>query len=187
MAVTKRTRFEVLKRDSYTCRYCRSAENPLTVDHVVPTALGGSDAPDNLVAACRDCNAGKASSSPDAETVADVAEDAIRWAKAMRLAGQRASRSRAKLDKQVDEFRAEWDQWKMGTKPFPLPGDWRDAIRRQLVAGLTVADLIYATEIACSAKWVDYGSEFRYFMGVCKGMLADRAQQARGILDSEGR
>ena len=56
MAVSKRTRFEVLKRDNYTCRYCRSEENPLTVDHVVPTALGGSDAPDNLVAACKDCH-----------------------------------------------------------------------------------------------------------------------------------
>ena len=26
MAVSKRTRFEVLRRDNYTCRYCRSAD-----------------------------------------------------------------------------------------------------------------------------------------------------------------
>jgi hypothetical protein len=31
MAVSKRTRFEVLRRDNYTCRYCRSAENSLRV------------------------------------------------------------------------------------------------------------------------------------------------------------
>lgn len=182
MAVSKRTRFEVLKRDNHTCRYCRSVDNPLTVDHVIPVALGGSDSPDNLVAACRDCNAGKASTSPDDATVAQVTDDAIRWAKAMALASKRAGRARAKLDRQVDEFRAEWDMWKMGSKPFPLPGDWREAIRKQLEAGLTVADLHYATEIACSAKWVEYGAEFRYFMGVCKGMLSDRAKQARDII-----
>lgn len=33
MAVTKRTRFEVLRRDNYTCRYCRSTDGALTVDH----------------------------------------------------------------------------------------------------------------------------------------------------------
>ena len=59
MAVTKRTRFEVLRRDNYTCRYCRSTEHSLTIDHVTPVALGGSDDPSNLVACCRDCNSGK--------------------------------------------------------------------------------------------------------------------------------
>ena len=39
MAVTKRVRFEVLRRDEYTCRYCRSKENELTIDHVVPVTL----------------------------------------------------------------------------------------------------------------------------------------------------
>ena len=72
MAVTKRTRFEVLRRDNYTCRYCRSTENELTIDHVVPVALGGTDDPDNLVACCRDCNAGKSSTSPGAELVANI-------------------------------------------------------------------------------------------------------------------
>ena len=76
MAIPKRTRFEVLRRDNYTCRYCRSTDNPLTIDHVTPVSLGGTDDPSNLVAACRDCNAGKASSSPDAEHVAQVDDDA---------------------------------------------------------------------------------------------------------------
>lgn len=52
MAVTKRTRFEVLRRDNYTCRYCRSTDGALTVDHVTPRSLGGSDDPSNLVACC---------------------------------------------------------------------------------------------------------------------------------------
>src|SRR5690606_40826449 len=51
----------------------------LTIDHVLPVALGGSDDPSNLVAACRDCNAGKSSAAPDAETVAEVEVDSARW------------------------------------------------------------------------------------------------------------
>ena len=39
MAVTKRTRYEVMRRDNFTCRYCRSTEGELTVDHVTPVAL----------------------------------------------------------------------------------------------------------------------------------------------------
>lgn len=43
MAVSKRLRFEVLKRDNYTCRYCRASDGELTIDHVTPVALGGTD------------------------------------------------------------------------------------------------------------------------------------------------
>ena len=50
-------RHQLLRRDNHACRYCgRSApEVPLTVDAVVPEALGGSHKdPANLVAACAD-------------------------------------------------------------------------------------------------------------------------------------
>ena len=45
MPVTKRVRFEVLRRDNHTCHYCgaRAPEVAITIDHVVPVALGGSD------------------------------------------------------------------------------------------------------------------------------------------------
>ncbi|MEX0801277.1 MAG: HNH endonuclease [Dehalococcoidia bacterium] len=62
MSVSKVLRFEVLRRDRLTCRYCgrTSAEAKLHVDHLHPTALGGKDTLDNLVTACEDCNIGKA-------------------------------------------------------------------------------------------------------------------------------
>jgi 5-methylcytosine-specific restriction endonuclease McrA len=89
MPVSKRLRFEILRRDNNTCRYCgRSAPDVvLTVDHVVPTVLGGRDEPSNLVTACMDCNAGKTSSAPDQQTIDSVSDDALRWAAAMRRAG----------------------------------------------------------------------------------------------------
>ncbi|MFE4420379.1 HNH endonuclease [Streptomyces sp. NPDC056817] len=63
MAVSKRLRYEILRRDRYTCRYCGASapDAPMRVDHVTPVALGGTDHPSNLVAACEPCNSGKTS------------------------------------------------------------------------------------------------------------------------------
>lgn len=82
MAVSKRLRYEILRRDNHACRYC-GATAPgvkLNVDHVIPTSLGGSDKPDNLVTACAECNSGKTSSMPNAEPVADVDQETFRQA-----------------------------------------------------------------------------------------------------------
>lgn len=54
-------RFEVLKRDGFTCQYCgaKAPDVQLEVDHIFPVALGGKDEIDNLITACRNCNQGK--------------------------------------------------------------------------------------------------------------------------------
>lgn len=82
MAVSKRLRYEILRRDNHACRYC-GATAPgakLAVDHVIPQSLGGSDKPSNLVASCADCNGGKTSSMPNAMPVADVDQETFRRA-----------------------------------------------------------------------------------------------------------
>ena len=60
-ALSKKTRFEVFKRDSFKCQYCgRSApEVVLHVDHIKPVKEGGDNELFNLVTACFDCNSGK--------------------------------------------------------------------------------------------------------------------------------
>jgi hypothetical protein len=59
--VDLKCRFEVLKRDDFTCRYCgrRAPAVEIEVDHVVPRSMGGTDDLTNLVAACFECNSGK--------------------------------------------------------------------------------------------------------------------------------
>jgi len=47
----------VFARDEHTCQYCgRRAES---IDHIVPRSRGGRHTWDNVVAACRPCNATK--------------------------------------------------------------------------------------------------------------------------------
>lgn len=61
MAVSTRTRFEVFKRDSFTCRYCgrKSPEVVLEIDHITAIANGGTDDTVNLTTSCWSCNRGK--------------------------------------------------------------------------------------------------------------------------------
>jgi len=61
MAVSPRARFEIFKRDDFTCRYCgrKSPEVVLEVDHIIPRADGGSDDEMNLLTSCWQCNRGK--------------------------------------------------------------------------------------------------------------------------------
>jgi len=61
MAISKKTRFEVFKRDKFTCQYCgqSSPDVILHIDHIHPISEGGEDDLLNLVTSCRDCNLGK--------------------------------------------------------------------------------------------------------------------------------
>jgi hypothetical protein len=61
MAIGKKLRFEVFKRDAFRCQYCGRTPPAVTleVDHVHPESKGGCDDIDNLLTSCFDCNRGK--------------------------------------------------------------------------------------------------------------------------------
>lgn len=60
-SLPKKIRFEVFKRDRFTCQYCgrMSPDVILEVDHITPVSKGGKDDLINLITSCRDCNRGK--------------------------------------------------------------------------------------------------------------------------------
>lgn len=61
MAISKKLRFEVFKRDGFACQYCgrKPPEVTLELDHINPRSRQGKDDTENLLAACFDCNRGK--------------------------------------------------------------------------------------------------------------------------------
>jgi hypothetical protein len=65
MAVGKRLRFEIFKRDGFRCQYCGATpvQEPLQCDHIIPVASGGTNDPENLITSCAACNIGKSSVS----------------------------------------------------------------------------------------------------------------------------
>lgn len=61
MPIGNQTRFLILQRDRFTCRYCgrKAPEVVLEVDHIKPQSKGGEDIATNLITACQQCNNGK--------------------------------------------------------------------------------------------------------------------------------
>ncbi len=59
--ISKKTRFEVFKRDSFTCQYCGASAPAvvLQIDHIQPVSKDGDNDILNLITSCFDCNAGK--------------------------------------------------------------------------------------------------------------------------------
>lgn len=193
MAVSKRTRYEVLRRDNHTCRYCGGSapDVVLTVDHVTPVALGGTDEPSNLVAACKDCNAGKASTSPDAAVVEDVAQDAIRWAAAMKLAGDRALGRQAVIEDYIaaflDGFRSYYgDPWGERDIYRPvLPDEWEASIVTFFRRGLPMPIMLSAIDRTVTKPRLGRYDWFRYFCGICWRTLREMQDDAERIVRGE--
>ena len=59
--ISKKLRFEVFKRDSFTCQYCglKAPDVILEVDHIKPVKEGGTNDLLNLITSCYICNRGK--------------------------------------------------------------------------------------------------------------------------------
>ncbi|MFB7738311.1 HNH endonuclease [Streptomyces sp. NPDC056112] len=188
MAVTKRLRYEVLRRDNYTCRYCggTAPDVKLTVDHVVPQALGGSDDPTNLVTACESCNNGKTSVPADAPVVASVSEDALRWATAMKKAAEIAHGDHQARLAYRNVFHEAWSEWSYGPehakKPVHLPDGWPDSLDMLREAGLPDWELSEAVRAAMAAKKVTPENTFRYFCGVCWKKVRNLQETAQAMV-----
>jgi hypothetical protein len=189
MAVSKRLRFEILRRDNHTCRYCGATapEAALTVDHVIPTSLGGTTEPTNLVAACRDCNAGKSSSSPNAPVVADVKQRTLEWGAAIQRWTAIRAAEREKRDEYVATFSKAWNDWHwgIGENTFPRPSDWEPSIWQFYEVGLPVGELVDAVQIACGSRSVHVDNAWRYMCGVVWRKVEQMHEAAKAILEAE--
>jgi hypothetical protein len=187
VAVSKRLRYEVLRRDDYTCRYCGESapDVKVTVDHVIPKALGGTDDPANLVTACKDCNGGKTSTNPDAPLVADVAQDALRWSRAIAQAAQEILTSGGEVSEAHKQFANAWDGWTYGgdEEPKRLPKDpgWKQTVDALLAAGLPMVLLEECVQIAMARRNVAPENTFRYMCGVAWNKVGELQKRAREI------
>lgn len=162
--LSKTTRFEVFKRDRFTCQYCGAVPPSvvLEVDHIDPVSGGGGDEEGNLITACFDCNRGKAARSL---TVApeSLSDRAARVAEAEeQLAGYR------EIMRQV-EARKEADVWEVVAALFGTTETTHarfESIKRFLER-LPLHEVVEAGGIARGAKPYSDPQRFKYFCGVC--------------------
>jgi len=179
-----RVRFEVFKRDRFTCQYC--GKHPpdvlLEADHIVPVAAGGSNAIENLTTACRGCNQGKSDSlleegpAPSRQTLDDMRE---RVAQAKEYA-ELSVELESGVDDQVRRVTQAWGRAFGAIETTAADGSRRlkfvylgsgfvleSEIRMLLRRGLSVDTIKDAIDI-CAAKFSSASSSARrYFFGIC--------------------
>lgn len=185
MAISKRLRFEILRRDNYRCFYCKTDEKKLTVDHVIPVALGGTDDPTNLVAACGTCNGGKTSVHPDSPLVAQVERDAMRWQMAWHQAVAEATRDGAERAKQIAKVKKNYVAAYRGRhdeNPI-LPEGWDASVGRWLDLGMPLALIDKAIASTVGRNHIRADKRWNYFAGCCWSLLRELADRAKAIAE----
>lgn len=169
MAISKRTRFEVLRRDNHTCQYCGQMAPDVTlhIDHVEPVALGGSDKPDNLVTACKDCNLGKASIAPGSPLVESLSAKAAAYALGMTEKMTRIRGTIEAADEYAESFQEEWTSWLVGEVEVPLPIDWESTLHRWFRMGVPNRMLEVAIPKAMKLQFPQgEDARFKYLAGI---------------------
>ena len=173
--LSKRTRFEVFKRDDFQCAYCgrRPPEIVLHVDHIVPVAEGGGDDFANLLTACDECNLGK---GPVAlgEVEPPIASDAPE------LMVERAEQMRAYREA-MEDWLAERREFETFVSTEIYGALWGHIESDRMLAGSfaksaqhfvsvlgfqAVLDLASMTG-SKSDSFRDFPHAFRYFAGCC--------------------
>lgn len=183
-------RFEVLKRDRFTCCYC--GKHPpdvlLEIDHVVPRVDGGLDELSNLLAACTDCNRGKGARRLEEGVAPAVSQETIDDLRE-RIAQTKSYHALlAEMEDVVgDQAEAVWRRWgdvfdhevvETGDRTKAHPPE--EASLRYFFKHLTLAevlDSVDATVLAVRSYSSGYRAS-RYFYGVCHGKIRQKRGEA---------
>ena len=112
--ISKSLRFEVLKRDNYTCQYCGQAapEVVLNIDHMIPVSKGGTNDFENLVTSCSSCNQGKSDRVLDDHSFSELqiklaSNKASRLEKLLEVT-DRVREIQNKLESDSDDLAEQW-------------------------------------------------------------------------------
>lgn len=171
-SLSKRMRFEVFKRDGFTCQYCGSHPPSvvLHVDHIIAVANGGSDDDENLITACSDCNLGKAAvplaSAPQSlkDKAAEVAEREEQIRGYEEIMAARAARIDA-------------DAWDVIDHLVPGADSFgaRDLLTiKRFVERLGASSVREAADMAYSRIPRSEYQRFKYFCGICWSWIRER-------------
>lgn len=164
-SISTKTRFEVFKRDRFTCQYC-GAHPPgalLHVDHIVAVSAGGTNAMDNLITSCQPCNLGKGARDLTVapQSLAERAKETAE--REAQLAGFQAVL-------EAKRQRVEADVWRVlevmfGAGLQTISRDYYMSTQR-FVEKLGVHQCLEAAETAMAAP-IRAANTFRYFCGIC--------------------
>ena len=179
-ALTKKTRFEVFKRDSFKCQYCgRSAPDViLEVDHIVPVAEGGINDMLNLVTSCQECNRGKGKRKLSDRTIIERQRKQLDDLNAMREQTEMMIEWKRSL-MELEEGQADAIDARIGSLTgFYLNDNGRRAIKT-LIRRFGFTEVYEAAEIAFN-HYPDWDNAFNKIGGICY----NRQKQRENVNDA---
>jgi CRISPR/Cas system Type II protein with McrA/HNH and RuvC-like nuclease domain len=171
MSLSKKLRFEVFKRDMFTCQYCGSKPPSviLEVDHIFPKSKGGKDSIDNLLCSCFDCNRGKSDRTLDVSPISNEVKNKLIKERANQLKEyhkytlQIENILEEQFDMVMDSYFNFYEYYKVKD---------RFAIKR-FIKELGFEDVSFAMDKAAHVT-NSSGDCMRYFFGICHNMKRQR-------------
>ena len=166
-ALSKKIRFDIFKRDYFTCQYCGDTPPKvvLQVDHINPVKLGGTNEQDNLITSCQPCNIGKGAGSLSnipqslknkAENIAEKEEQIKGYNKILK---KQAARIEKESWSVIDALYGKQETTKS-----------RFTTVKRFIVALGVYEVLEAAEIA-EQKHLNISGTFSYFCGICYNKL----------------
>ena len=174
IAISKRVRFEVFKRDAFTCQYCGATPPKviLHLDHIHPVSLGGANDGDNLVTSCQACNLGK-SDVPLSSVPKTLEDRAVEVAEREEQIRGYNEVLRARAERIEDEC---WQVARILERDPELRSYGRADLLsiKRFIERLPLQDVLDAAEVT-NANWPQSGGRhFRYFCGVCWNKIREQ-------------
>jgi CRISPR/Cas system Type II protein with McrA/HNH and RuvC-like nuclease domain len=168
VAILKKLRFEVFKRDGFKCSYCGKTppEVTLEVDHINPKAEGGDDDINNLLAACFDCNRGKScivlEKIPNqlSENIEILKEKQCQMREYENFLAEIKADEKHKIKKIDAMFTTVF-------KDYSLSDNFMETSLRHFVKSLPFPEVEEAMQIAMAHRPLRPQAAIKYFCGVC--------------------
>lgn len=168
MAVSKKIRFEVFKRDGFRCSYC-GKEPPqvvLEVDHIDPKSKGGKDDINNLITACFDCNRGKKNIPLDKitnqlqENLEVLREKEEQLKEYRKFAAKIEKRIQQDIEEISEIYSTQYEKWCFSDK-------FKNQSLRRFLNLLPKHEIVDALYIAISRYPTNDTKVIPYFCGIC--------------------
>jgi hypothetical protein len=176
--ISKKVRFEIFKRDLFTCAYCGSTPPAvvLQIDHIHPVSKGGGSEKDNLITACFDCNSGKSNrlltAVPDSiEQRAQLLQEKEDQLKAYKTL-QRSIKSRENI-----EITAIEDMFCESFEGYSLNASFKKSIRVNFLPRIDGETLVSNMEMACVKIRDNPERAIKYFCGINWRMIERMAKE----------
>ncbi len=172
--ISTRMRFEVFKRDNFTCQYCsaKPPKVPLEIDHIIPVSKKGKNTIDNLITACFQCNRGKSNIELSSIPLSLVEKtENIRLAQVQYLAYKKLLKKQEKIIR--DEIQEVEDIYSIHFTEYVFAEKFISTVKR-FIDHIGLQETKDAMDIACSKIHYDEDKSLKYFCGICWNKIRER-------------